>query len=320
VSNARVCLAAVVALTALVTPMAVWAAEGQETPAVSVKTRETVEKFIKSVRELQPVDDAPLLTLPAGEAVICLGGYVNVGEKGVQWHAARAIWIVIMKQNDLAVRRQGLAIILPVSFKDETAARWMRETPADQFPAEAKDLVTKALADPSVTYGTILLAGWLEVEAARGRLRELAKHRFDGTDEGGDLDTPWAAVLALARMGDAQALQHLVKRVRNEKNDMKRATTLVTDLAYVGRPEAVRLLVETVLSNKRLPPLGPWAVGEPFGMRALGPLARVVEGFPLEAKDDYQYSIDDLARARTWLQKQQTLKLKGAKEPLDLRK
>jgi hypothetical protein len=290
--------------------------------AVSEKTEAAVKELMRNVREGGVVDDRPVLALPSGEAVVCLSEWLKDPVWKMKSSALRLICMIAQKEKNPTVRRQALLKVLDVSCEDrdigENAAAWLLTVPADELPADCNARIEKALSESKVIPGVIRLAGHLHLAGSTNRLRELAEAQFMGTDREGYQGIGWASALALARMGDDEATRHVVKRVQGERNDITRVTSLVEDLAYTGRAEAIKPLIANVLSTKRLPPVEALMQGEPFGMRSLEVLARTVEGFPLAAKEWYEFSEQDLVNARLWLQKQKKISMKNSKEEVDV--
>ncbi len=65
----------------------------------------------------------------------------------------------------------------------------------------------------------------------------------------------WAAMLALARMGDGEFIRKVLERVEEEKDLIFQSTILFRDLEYVAQPEVLEWLKIRLSSTERLPPI-----------------------------------------------------------------
>lgn len=171
---------------------------------------------------------------------------------------------------------------------------------------------TKALIErqfrADINRETILLAGLAGVASlsdeiqfwADRQISEPEAGRFFGTNE-------WAANLVLARRGNALSLGKLLDFA--EKQDFHTiATVVLVDLQYVPQPEVVDYLKKYLDSDERLEPVKPTVKGMLAANYAASSLARILEGFPLEYREDYSYSEQEIEACRVWMSKQKEWK------------
>lgn len=111
----------------------------------------------------------------------------------------------------------------------------------------------------------------------------------------------WAALLALSRMGDEQALAEVIKRVREEQDIVVRATILFSDLGYTKRPAAFDVLKIYINSPQRLPAIKDTVPGILEASRAAAVFSKYISGFPIQETD---FNERQTLEARAWVNAQ----------------
>lgn len=144
----------------------------------------------------------------------------------------------------------------------------------------------------------IKVAGYLDIKEAQTTLKQLAQ-------PGNDRKIRWAAYLALARMGEQQELQYVVKTVAAMPLNDDVVYEMVPDLIYTRQKAAFDYLFTIINSD-----VAGCFSADPdasanilCGYRTMEYLAPYISNFPLPieggelAIDDYEQALHDL---RTW--------------------
>ena len=119
----------------------------------------------------------------------------------------------------------------------------------------------------------------------------------------------WAAQLALARLGDREALATVLARAKRYPVNDDVVYELLPDLVYTRQKEAIDYLVSIVHSDeKNCQSADPEAEQSILcGYRVLELLAPVIRDFPLALDESGDLAVSDypkaLADARSWLKK-----------------
>jgi hypothetical protein len=117
----------------------------------------------------------------------------------------------------------------------------------------------------------------------------------------------WAALLALARLGDEQALAEVIRRVLEEQDIVVRATILFSDLGYTMRPAAFDTLKVYLNSDKRLPAVKNTVPGRMEAARAAAVFSRYIRNFPIQETD---FTEPQTLQARAWANSQTSWQFK----------
>lgn len=148
---------------------------------------------------------------------------------------------------------------------------------------------------------TILLAGLAGVDAVSKQIREMADApivepragRFFGTKE-------WAANLVQARNGDVASADKLLDFTKSQ--DLHTQVVFVAvDLKYAPHPAVVDYLGRILNSNERLEPVKATVKGMPVANYAASSLAKILKGFPVDYREDYSYSPQEIQSCRSWM-------------------
>ena len=171
--------------------------------------------------------------------------------------------------------------------------------PAD-FTSEARQQIAVLLPQRPAHFSRLLkLVGTLNMTDQIPTLRNLlpslsARER-------------WTAQLALARLGDQEALANVLARVKQEPVNDDVVYELLPDLVYTRQKAAIDYLVTIVQSDeKNCQSADPEAEGSILcGYRVLELLAPVIQDFPLAVDASGDLAVSDypkaLEEAREWL-------------------
>ena len=149
----------------------------------------------------------------------------------------------------------------------------------------------------------VKLAGYLNIKEAQTTIKQLAQ-------PGNNRKTRWAAYLALARMGEQQELQYIVKTIAAMPLNDDVVYEMVPDLIYTRQKTAFDYLF-TIINND-----GPsCSSADPdasanmlCGYRTMEYIAPYIKGFPLPVEegelvvDDYKQALETV---RSWYAKMQ---------------
>ena len=85
---------------------------------------------------------------------------------------------------------------------------------------------------------------------------------------------------------------------------------LLDELAFVPQPEIVSFLGRFLFSEARLEPVKEKVPGQRHADFAAAALARMLENFPAEYKEDRSYSDQEIQSCRAWLAAQSSWKFR----------
>jgi len=170
-------------------------------------------------------------------------------------------------------------------YLNELSLRLLLSFYRDDFSDRNRETL-HAMFDARQSPGLARVIGVAEVEQAVPSLKNSGQPAFAKRGSALKVDMPWAANLALARMGDEQALSRVMIRVDSEPDAVVRATQLFADLGYTKAPEAFAMLRLTLDSTERLPPLKATSVGDPVALSAAKVIAAHTEGSPVPGSGD----------------------------------
>ena len=144
----------------------------------------------------------------------------------------------------------------------------------------------------------VKVAGYLDLKEAQPTLRQLA-------EPGNNRKTRWAAYLALARMGEQQELQYVVKRIAAMPLNDDVVYEMVPDLIYTRQKTAFDYLFTIINSDEAACfSADPDASTNILcGYRTMEYIAPYIKDFPLPVEDgelivdDYEQALKDV---RTW--------------------
>lgn len=177
------------------------------------------------------------------------------------------------------------------------------------FTREARDTVFRIFAAEPPHFDLVLkLVGFLEMTELKRVIQSRA--------QAGNLQSiRWAALLALARMNDADAIKDVMQRVRKLPVNDDVIYKIFPDLVYTRHPDAIGYMVEALNSDEtnclsadaeREQPM-------PCGYRIMEQLAPIIAGYPLELDKSGDIKTKDYVTAlktvREWFVKHPDYKI-----------
>ncbi|MTI29518.1 hypothetical protein, partial [Xanthovirga aplysinae] len=162
------------------------------------------------------------------------------------------------------------------------------------FSNKARGVLLRLITPQSPGLERLLrITGYLEVEGGEEVIIQLIK-------QGGlKAKTKWAGQLALARMGNEQAINIIMERVYQQQVNDALVYDLLPELMYTRHSLAINYMVEVLNSDDRncYPP-NPDATKKILcGYRVMEYLAKVIEGFPLKTGRSGDIQTDDYKEA-----------------------
>ena len=187
--------------------------------------------------------------------------------------------------------------------------KWLQDFRKEDFNENAVRILTGLPWTEQYCPELIRLIGIAELPHLVLRLQaEVANHPLSDPPPPGYYNTnTWAALLALARQGDEQALAEVIRRVRGETDIVVRATILFSDLGHTRRPRAFDVLRDYLNSNERLPRVKDNVPGRMEAARAAAVFSKYIKGFPIQETD---FTEAQTLQARAWVNAQTSWEFK----------
>ena len=181
--------------------------------------------------------------------------------------------------------------------------KWLQDFRREDFSAESRQLLNALSWTPDFLPEAILLIGIVELHEATPRLREQVENNPLGESPppGYHMDNTWAALMALARMGDEASLAEMLRQIQREQDIVVQVTFLLMDLAYTRQPKAYDVLRQYLNSDQRLPQVKETVPGRLAAAYVAAAFSKHVKGFPIIETD---FSELQVAQARDWVNAQ----------------
>lgn len=255
-----------------------------------------------------------LVAMWGGQLLPLLVPYTGDKDPVVRSHAlamaGKAATSATAEQRAFAVRLLCSGVCDQQDFVRRAALRQLGEFEARDFDADAKKQLTAALT-PRPHREVILACGIAETSESRKRLAALAKH-LNGAPISKRLfrSVPWAAALALARMGDEEELMRcfsLYERVDTPRGQM----LLLDDLQYT-RSNAVMFYILAALESQVPAVIVGDAVTPAPAQYACSALAKMLEDFPVKSvdKEPAEFSSAEVEQVRGWTKEQTSWRIR----------
>jgi HEAT repeat protein len=172
----------------------------------------------------------------------------------------------------------------------------------EDFSAAAKDsLKNRFRRKPAHMNELLKLMGYLEMKDMTEEIRPLSSSANTNKRD------RWAALLSLARMGDAASVQSLMQRVRKLPVNDDVVYEVFPDLAYTRQPDAISYMVTALNSDEKncLSADAENEIAIPCAYRVMEQLAPVIEGYPLQLDASGDVKTKDYEKAlvtvRNWI-------------------
>ncbi|MBT1688703.1 hypothetical protein [Dawidia soli] len=190
------------------------------------------------------------------------------------------------------------------------AIRALTEFDRSSYSDDAKDsLVSLFHRKPAHIDKYMLLLGYLELTTVRNDLREIAQQKDYARKD------RWAALLALARMGDSFATNDILRRVQKLPVTDDVVYEIFPDLIYTRQQAVLNVLLDALKSDARncASADAEQDTRIPCGYRIMEQLAPAIQDYPLklDASGDIQttdYGVA-LQTARDWFAKHPDYKI-----------
>ena len=243
-------------------------------------------------------------------AIAALSPHANDPAPEVRRRALTLLAHAAQRSIDPATRKEVVDLLVEAlddsdSFVTSQALRDLYLMTPDDFSNGAKAQIAMALERDRPGFDVVKLAGYIRSDGQRERFAELsAADTPPGLEQGPRYfhTEQWAGLLALARLGDTEAMLKVTRRAESEPNEMLRVTRLLGDLGFTQRPEAFEVVRLYLDSDEKLPPVKEGGDRIRYAQHAIDVLARWLPGFPVARRlfvGAYgQLQIDE---ARAWM-------------------
>jgi len=247
--------------------------------------------------------------------------------------AAREV-LVVVKENtknpDHKIRRRSYSLALQVGLRcDEPDLKTevldvlidasidedhsIRESLHEAYALFPKFLFSQAFKIKVITYlqddryaniTHVLLAGYLDLDESRGRLKTLVNKSDDLIfSRQISYTSPFKSMkfsshLALARMGDEESIDHVMSTLQST-NEREVVIHYLGLIAYIKQPRSLEYLIRILNTDKSIG--GGDVFEESYGGRVLNYLIPMVDGLPVEENKSMLYGIDQVEKARTFV-------------------
>ncbi|HEX8237024.1 MAG TPA: hypothetical protein VF600_13785 [Abditibacteriaceae bacterium] len=218
--------------------------------------------------------------LPPGKVLAELRRYQHDSDERVRNAVLDFTYSVAKRNPRQSAAQQAIELIFEMATSDPSkdvassaVSRLLKFSRAEIPPAVHRAVVEYLMntLPNGVDVEIVELAGIAEVRNAQGKLRELASGNYRASH---------MARLALARMGDSEAIRYIVHKAQSEPDLQHNITLVLRDLSYIRHPEALTVLVGLLFNEGVQKGNGSDVPDYRFAQRATNYLADVVEGFP----------------------------------------
>lgn len=269
-----------------------------------------------TVRELEEVLATvnDLSKWPAGKPTI--DDVLGAADPDLKWEVA-----ALVKNRALSLKvgepmRGQLVSKLTLMLGDDESPRltryvrrWLLNFVGRDFTEDAQEAVLREFRKQA-SRETIRLMGILNVDDSHyAKIQAWAREPLMDPGAGPFWGTKtWQAILVMARRGDEESMARAIEKVEAEEDIVQKRTTLLRDLEYTRRPEAIDHIVKALNSDERLPPLDRGHKGTPCAMYAAESLERLLRGFPEKPRG--AFTAEYLKKCRDWVSKQERWQLR----------
>ena len=272
---------------------------------------------------LSPAPDAPghrvSLDMPGNperrEAIVFLSAFLTDSTYMVRARALEVSTAIALQTRDTITRQMCVRMLMhPVEGGDfdvaGSALSLLRGFARTDFSTEVRDTISSLIRKRASNLNQLIaMAGYLGIPELT---RDLRSYALPGNPN----STRWAALLALARMGDRDATDDVLQRVEALGVTDKVVYNIFPDLVYTRQPEAIAYMAKQIQHDEKhcFSADAEREVAIPCAYRILEQLAPVIENFPLERDvtgdlrtNDYHAALE---LAREWFKNNNTYRIK----------
>lgn len=192
----------------------------------------------------------------------------------------------------------------PDNLKDASTQNLIIEILIKPESRKSLDLSTKKIIEEQFKQNpdseNMILAALVGIESAQEKIKEIAAKPIPKEDWFG---TDWAARLMMARLGDQASLNDILL-IANRQNFHRKSTTVAIDFKYVPQINTLDFLKNQLFSDERLEPVKDTVPGSLAAKYAITSLAIILQNFPLDYREDFSYSNNEVIHAREWMDQQ----------------
>jgi hypothetical protein len=242
----------------------------------------------------------------AGALLKALPAYLNDTLPLVRSKAAALVRTVGVKSAVSSVRAQAVQhLVIAAKDKDSgnagLALTYLTNFKKSDFASTQQDTLYAMFKSKSAhTNKLIRLLGYVGVSQSKNDLYALSQEGSAGRAD------RWAALLALSRMGEEQAINDVMSRVKRTPVGDAVVYEIFPDLVYTRSREAISYLLETLNSDAKAcesaDPERPTRI--PCAYRVMEMLAPAIEKYPLKLSESGDVVTSDypaaLAQVREW--------------------
>jgi hypothetical protein len=170
----------------------------------------------------------------------------------------------------------------------------------DEFTSSSKDSIRNLVRNKTAHFDYVLkFAGFLELTDLKETIRPYTKI-------GNAQPVRWAALVALSRMNDAEAIGEVMRRVRKLPVNDDIVYKIFPDLVYTRHAEAIHYMVEVMQRDNKNCMTADAEREEPMpcGYRIMEQLAPVIVGYPVQLDESGDVKTKDytaaLQKVREW--------------------
>lgn len=242
----------------------------------------------------------------AGKTLSLIAPYLEDTLKVVRSKAYAIVQLAGTNAQSLPIRQDAVSK-LSAACKDGDSGNmgavlgYLTAFRKEDFTMAAKDALVNLFRRKTAHYDKLIkLIGFLEMKQVQDDLRTLSQESSASKKD------RWAAMLALARMGDNQSTENIMSRVRKMTVNDDVVYQLFPDLLYTRQREAIALLIEALNSDVEncMSADAEHDAKIPCGYRVMEMLAPVIEDYPLAVDEsgdiDTKDYVSALKTVREW--------------------
>jgi hypothetical protein len=233
----------------------------------------------------------------------------------VRGRAAGISRLIGTQSKATALRTKAVQqLLLAVKDKDSgnagAALAYLSEFKMGDFLTAEKDTLLALFKKRTAHLNMLIrLMGFLEIHLSKNELYSLSQNSSISRKD------RWAALLALARMDDEQAVADIMARVKRMPITDAVVYEVFPDLVYTRKREAIDYLIEALNSNSKNCESANAENAEriPCAYRVMEMLAPIIENYPLKRNESGDIETNDyptaLQKVKDWFKENKNYKI-----------